>query len=115
MHVGEVRIGGAKMAKSTGNLVLVDDLLGEHSPAALRLLLLGRPYAQAWDFETDLVDQAEARLARLYAAAGTPGDGDPDMVLAALRDELDVVRALDLAERHGGDVARRAIALLKLG
>jgi cysteinyl-tRNA synthetase len=115
MHVGEVRIGGAKMAKSTGNLVLVDDLLGEHSPAALRLLLLCRPYAQAWDFETDMIDQAEARLARLYAAAGTAGDGDPDMVLAALRADLDVTQALDLAETHGGDVARRAIALLKLG
>ena len=31
VHVGEVRIGGAKMAKSTGNLVLVDDLLDARS------------------------------------------------------------------------------------
>jgi cysteinyl-tRNA synthetase len=45
LHVGEVRIGGAKMAKSTGNLVLVDDVLTGCTPAALRLLLLARPYS----------------------------------------------------------------------
>lgn len=115
MHVGEVRIGGTKMAKSTGNLVLVDDLLEARSPAALRLLLLSRPHPRSWDFRPSQLDEAEERLARIYAAAGTGGTGDPDLVLAALRADLDAPQALALAERHGGEVARRAIALLKLG
>ena len=37
MHVGAVRTDGAKMAKSTGNLVLVADLL-EHAGSADGLL-----------------------------------------------------------------------------
>lgn len=115
VHVGEVRIGGARMAKSTGNLVLVDDLLGARSPAAMRLLLLSRPFAEPWDFRPDMLDEAEERLARLYAAASGPDGGDPELVHAALSVDLDAPRALALAERHGGEVARRAIALLKLG
>ena len=43
LHVGTVRVGGAKMAKSTGNLVLVRDVLATARPAALRLALLDRP------------------------------------------------------------------------
>ena len=51
LHVGTVGVGGAKMAKSVGNLVLVADLLKELPPAAVRLLLLDRPWAQPWDFD----------------------------------------------------------------
>ncbi|MDQ1484512.1 MAG: cysteinyl-tRNA synthetase, partial [Actinomycetota bacterium] len=48
MHIGMVRIGGAKMAKSAHNLVLVSDLLGATSAAAIRLLLVRRPWAESW-------------------------------------------------------------------
>ena len=46
MHVGTVRVGGEKMAKSTGNLVLVSDVVAKFPAAALRLLLLDRPWAR---------------------------------------------------------------------
>ena len=36
-------------------------------------------------------------------------------MLDALRADLDVPGVLALAEEHGGEVARRAISLLKLG
>src|SRR5207244_1564343 len=45
MRAGTVNIDGAKMAKSTGNLILVDDLLKTHSPAAVRLMCLHRTWA----------------------------------------------------------------------
>lgn len=115
LHVGEVRISGEKMAKSTGNLVLVDELLESCTPAALRLLLLSRPYSQAWDFERGQLDDAERRLRRLYAAAARSTDANPGRVVAALRTDLDVPAALALAEDQGGEAARRAIAILKLG
>ncbi len=115
LHVGEVRIAGEKMAKSTGNLVLVDDVLSATTPAALRLLLLDRPYGEAWDFENAQLADAEERLQRLYAAAARPADTDPAAVVAPLRDDLDVPRALTLAEEEGGEAARRLIALLRLG
>ncbi|MGL5809893.1 MAG: cysteine--tRNA ligase [Nocardioides sp.] len=117
LHVGEVRISGAKMAKSAGNLVLVDELLRSATPAALRLLLLSRRYTEPWDFTADTLAEAEARLRRLHAAAAAPagiGPGEPDEILAALRADLDVPRALALAEERGGEAARRAITLLKL-
>jgi L-cysteine:1D-myo-inositol 2-amino-2-deoxy-alpha-D-glucopyranoside ligase len=114
VHVGAVRRDGAKMAKSTGNLVLVADLLEQHAPAAVRLMLLDRRWNTAWDFEPRLVDAAAARLERLFAAAGRPADGGHEAVLAALLDDLDVPRALDVAEEEGGAAARYALRVLAL-
>jgi cysteinyl-tRNA synthetase len=73
LHVGTVRIDGRKMAKSTGNLVLVRDVLNTTRPAVLRLALLDRPWAQAWDFSDDALAVAERRLEALYSAAGQLG------------------------------------------
>ena len=115
LHVGEVRIAGEKMAKSTGNLVLVDDLLESTTPAAIRLLLLSRAYDESWDFAPAQLQDAEAHLQRLRAAATRPSDAGGETVMAALRDGLDVLTALAVAERDGGEAARRAIAVLRLG
>ncbi|MGY1602198.1 cysteine--tRNA ligase [Geodermatophilus sp. SYSU D00815] len=115
LHVGAVRKDGAKMAKSTGNLTLVADLLEQHPAAAIRLLLLDRPHGAAWDFEPARLDAAAARLERLYAAAGRGGETGADAVLAALLDDLDVPRALAVAEEDGGAAARTALRLLALG
>src|SRR5258707_14047419 len=73
-EVGVVGLDGAKMAKSTGNLVLVGDVLADHPAAALRLCLLDRPWARAWDYAEAKLDAATARLGRLYRGAG-PGTG----------------------------------------
>jgi cysteinyl-tRNA synthetase len=115
VHVGEVRIDGAKMAKSTGNLVLVDELLGRVPASALRLMLLHRRYDEAWDFHEADVEEAAALLDDLYAAAGLPGDGDPQRVLEPLRTELDVPAAVAIAQRQGGESARTLLTTLKLG
>ena len=73
LNAGVVRVAGAKMAKSTGNLVLVGDLLKEHSAAAVRLLILDRRWDQDWDFSPAGLDAAgrQARApARGRRAAG---------------------------------------------
>ena len=114
LHVGEVRVSGEKMAKSTGNLVLVDDVLAAWSPSVLRLLLLSRPYDEPWDFEDSELAEAGERLERLYAAAARSTGATPDGVMAALRSDLDVPTALARAEAEGGEAARRVIAVLKL-
>jgi cysteinyl-tRNA synthetase len=116
MHVGTVGVGGVKMAKSSGNLVLVSDVVESYPAAALRLLLLDRPWAQDWDYEPTALEAATARLERLYAAAGR-GVGDAvaaAAVTAALLDDLDVPAALATAEEAGGAAARRALAVLGL-
>jgi cysteinyl-tRNA synthetase len=118
MHVGTVGIDGEKMAKSTGNLVLVADVLADHPPAALRLLLVDRAWAQPWDHHPAALDAAAARLERLYAAAAR-GGGDVEgpasaAVTAALLDDLDVPTALGVAEESGGPAARLALSVLGL-
>ncbi len=102
LHVGAVRRDGTKMAKSTGNLVLVADLLQSTTPAAVRLLLLDRPWNTAWDYTDDHLTQAAARLERLYSAAERPNRSSTaqDAVSGALLD-LDVPDAVDIAEHDG--------------
>jgi cysteinyl-tRNA synthetase len=119
MHVGTVRVGGRKMAKSTGNLVLVRDLLKANRPAVLRLALIDRAWAQPWDFTDDVLATAERRLEQLYSAAGHPGEAPAsvtDEVAAALLADLDVPRALDavLAAPASGGAARMLVRLLGL-
>ncbi len=115
MRVGLVQHDGAKMAKSTGNLVLVPDLLARYDAAAVRLLLLRRRWWQPWEYTSDEAEAAAAELERLYAAAGRPGGSSgADEVAAALRDDLDVPRALAAAHDTGGASARFALHLLGL-
>ncbi len=121
LDVGVVYVAGAKMAKSAGNLVLVRDLLTDYPAAAVRLLILDRRWDADWEFDPVGLDAAAARLGRLHTAAGRPGrslDGMPgaaaDAVLAALASDLDVPRALDIAELDGGPAAQVAGTLLGL-
>jgi cysteinyl-tRNA synthetase len=115
LRAGTVSIEGRKMAKSVGNLVLVEDLLRDHSPGAVRLMLLNRPWAQPWQFEAAALDDAEAILERLYGAASSPGFA-PGIaaVPAALLDDLDVPRAVAVALEDGGQAARTLIEILGL-
>lgn len=117
MHVGTVFVDGAKMAKSAGNLVLVDDLLAAHRAAALRLLILDRPWAVSWEWDPAALADAETRLDALYGAAGRSGGGHDDEhdVLTALLTDLDVPRALSLAVERGGVAARTVVTTLGLG
>ncbi len=114
--VGTVTVNGAKMAKSAGNLVLVGDLLGHHPAAAVRLLLLNRPWCQTWDFRPEDIDAEASRLDRLYSAAGTArtSPAAADAVTAALVDDLDVPAALTIGEESGGDAARLVLRTLAL-
>jgi len=117
LHVGIVTIGGAKMAKSAGNLVLLEELLAAHPAAAIRLMILDRPWAQSWDYQPGLIDAAAARLESLYQAAGRTVSGDPaavDEMRRLLAADLDVPAALDLAIETGGGAARTLAGVLGL-
>jgi cysteinyl-tRNA synthetase len=117
LHVGTVTIGGAKMAKSAGNLVLLEELLAGHPAAAVRLMILDRPWAESWDYQPGLLDAAAARLENLYQAAGRGAASDPAAVgemRRLLATELDVPAALDLAIETGGGPARTLASVLGL-
>ena len=116
LHVGAVHRDGAKMAKSTGNLTLVADLLREYPAAAIRLLILDRPWSAPWTYQGGDLDRAAAALDELYAAAGRAGATSTatDAVTGALLDDLDVPRALAIARESGGEAARHLLRVLSL-
>lgn len=114
-HVGTVTIGGAKMAKSAGNLVLLPGMLADWPPSVIRLLILDRPWHQSWDYRPELLDAAATRLESLHQAAGRPGTPSAtDHLRDLLANELDVPAALDLAIEAGGETARTLIPTLGL-
>jgi len=120
MHVGTVTRGGEKVAKSTGNLVFVMDLLQRWAPQAIRMHLLDRPWSQTWDFAESDLDGAAARLEALWSATGTASGAagvDETAVRAALdalMTDLDVPKALDIAIESGGEAARTVAKVLAL-
>jgi cysteinyl-tRNA synthetase len=117
LHVGAVHQDGAKMAKSTGNLTLVADLLETAPPAAIRLMLLDRRWYEHWEYRPELLAAATEKLHDLYAASSRPGSADAAQaeVAAALLDDLDVPRALAVATEAGGAAGRLLIRVLSLG
>jgi cysteinyl-tRNA synthetase len=116
LNAGVVTVSGAKMAKSTGNLVLVSDLLASYPAAAIRLLILNRPWSSSWDFDITGMDNAAGLLDRLQSSAGRAGRAGSaeTAVRTALASDLDVPAALAIAEQDGGQAARVVGSLLGL-
>lgn len=116
LHAGTVRVGGAKMAKSTGNLVLVRDLVDSHSAAAVRLMILDRSWGEDWDYFPALLDRADKRLEDLYQAAGRTGTTAAAVpeIGRLLATDLNVTAAVDLGIEEGGAAARCVAAALGL-
>jgi L-cysteine:1D-myo-inositol 2-amino-2-deoxy-alpha-D-glucopyranoside ligase len=98
MHCGLVAYQGTKMSKSLGNLVFVSELLKVADPRAIRLALMAHHYRENWEWFDDDIDDGNAVLATLHAAAQRKISGpDPTPyaaeVRAALDDDLDAPRA----------------------
>jgi len=115
MHCGMVRLGGEKMSKSLGNLVLVDQLLQRYSGDAIRLLLLSHHYRSSWEYTDEEMEASAARAQRLAdAARGPAGGAGPNDVsqralaafTAALENDLDTPGALRVLD----ELARQADA-----
>ena len=68
VHNGMMQLSGTAMSKSTGNVLNVEAFLEEHDPDALRLLILNASYRSPITFNEEVVEQAEAGLARLRGA-----------------------------------------------
>jgi cysteinyl-tRNA synthetase len=72
MHTGLVSMDGAKMSKSLGNMVFVDDLLATHSPAAVRLAILNYHYREPFEYSADVVRRAEEWATILHESLAAP-------------------------------------------
>jgi L-cysteine:1D-myo-inositol 2-amino-2-deoxy-alpha-D-glucopyranoside ligase len=99
MHSAMVSYEGEKMSKSLGNLVFVSDLLKIADARAVRLALMRHHYRAGFEwYDTDL-DEGNALLRRLLAAAERTSGADPRPYAARVRtaidDDLDVPTALE--------------------
>ena len=108
--------GTEKMSKSLGNVVTVDQLLGQgHKGEVLRLALLSAHYRQPLEWSEALIAQSKATLDRLYRAAGDDEAEADAGVLDALADDLNTPLALArLSAIEDGATLRASARLLGL-
>ncbi len=132
MHTAMVRLNGAKMSKSQGNLIMVSDLLRRCDADAVRCFLLRHHYRDSWEYrETDV--QGAARCTDLMRDALRHASGrgravdaapavrqfhqamDADLDTPAAMQALDALaKLITEAARQGRDVrgAQRELAAL---
>jgi len=114
VHSGMVRLDGAKMSKSLGNLVFVSRLVADGiDPMAVRLGIMSNRYRMDWDWTAAGLAAAQERLASWRAAVARASSGaergsapavpSAERVLAEVReriaDDLDAPGALAAVDR----------------
>jgi L-cysteine:1D-myo-inositol 2-amino-2-deoxy-alpha-D-glucopyranoside ligase len=114
VHAGMVGLDGEKMSKSRGNLVFVSRLRAEGAdPMAIRLAVLAHHYRSDWEWTTDDLTRAQARLARWREAMLLPGGPPADDVVAEVRrhlaTDLDAPAAIAAVDRW----ADRALSVVE--
>jgi cysteinyl-tRNA synthetase len=126
LHCAHLQLGGAKMAKSTGNIARVAELLGQGvSPRALRYALISVHYRMTLAYSDESLTAAAAAVDRLDAVLAALGayrhDGPDDPTLpqlldgtrtafeAALDDDLNASPALGALFECVREVNRRLV------
>lgn len=99
LHNGFLDMGGEKMSKSLGNVVLVHDLLKEWPGEVIRFAMLSGHYRTPLDWTPDLLKQAKTTLDRIYGALrrvwhAEGGKATYRGVREALEDDLNTPEAL---------------------
>ena len=102
MHNAMVNLGGAKMAKSVGNTLMVSEVVKRVRPIALRYYLLAAHYRSIIEFSEESLAEAavaweriEGFVRRAHELVGDTGPGEvTEAFAAALDDDLAVPAAL---------------------
>ena len=102
LHNGFLSINSAKMSKSTGNVLLVHELIKEIPGEVIRLALMSAHYRQPLDWSDETIESARRMLDRLYGALrGIEISEDqrkltqpPAAIIAAIEDDLNTPKVL---------------------
>ena len=108
MHNGFLDMGGEKMSKSLGNVVLMHNLLKQWPGEVLRFAMLSGHYRAPLDWTEDLLKQAKVTLDRIYGALrrvwdAEGGEARDTGVVRALEDDLNTPEALAELSRLAGE------------
>jgi len=103
VHAGMIGLNGTKMSKSLGNLIFVSKLISEGiEPMAIRLALMGHHYRSDHMWGASEIPIAAAFLERIRLNLARVEVAETDNLIAglvaALANDLDTVRVLDLIE-----------------
>lgn len=108
LHNNHLKVDGAKMAKSTGNIYTLDDIQNRgYSTDAFKLLVLSSHYRTEGNFTWDILEAANNRLIGLQQSADMqfqPKNIDPWLdasqwrltILSALDDDLNTPKVLSM-------------------
>jgi len=118
VHVAMVRYQGEKMSKSLGNLVLVRDVLRDHTADALRLYLLSNHYRESFEYQDDGPARFEPLADLLRRAVRLPGGSGPALDVAdthraftdAIGDDLDTPTGIQVLREMAEQVISAAEA-----
>lgn len=120
LHTAMVQLEGRKISKSLGNLIMVQDLLKQHSPDAIRLFLAGHHYRHIWEYDPAELEQAEQQASSLRTAVvrqaqpHAPRPFDPNARLRAfmhaLAQDLNTPAALRILSSLATDISDAAHA-----
>lgn len=126
MHNGMITVNGAKMAKSLGNVILLEDILKEYDGEAVRLTLLSAHYRQPLDWTRKRTQASKETLIKFHnALEGYNGGESMDLksftkFKNALEDDLNIPLGLSimheitgLIHKVQGDVRQNFQASLK--
>jgi cysteinyl-tRNA synthetase len=94
VHNGMMQLAGAKMSKSLGNLVTIEDFLAEHEGDVLRMMVLNSSYHNPLTFGDEIITQAERALERLRLALrpGVEGTIVDNETAANLHQQVEATR-----------------------
>src|SRR5512143_116449 len=131
LHNNLVTVGGQKMSKSLGNVILLKDAFKRYDPLVIRLFVLQSHYRSTLDFTEEALDGAAKGLEKLHntvrnlreelarrtddgAAAGEGAQPTTDvkaLALAAMDDDFNTPQAIAVLF----DLSREVNVLLSLG
>jgi cysteinyl-tRNA synthetase len=117
LHNEFVHVEGAKMSKSLGNFVTINELLADWPGEVLRLNMLKTHYRSPMDWTLKSVEESARTLDDWYKEAADVHDGQlSDRILEALSDDLNTPQMI--ATLHGlrsSDLGTFAASLRFLG
>lgn len=117
LHTAMVQLDGEKMSKSLGNLIMISNLLKDHSANAIRYYLADHHYRQEWEHDESALRNATGAVEELASAATIQGGTRPLTIdarpvvqafIKAMDNDLDTVKALSLLRQFASTIQKAA-------